>query len=104
MINAIEDGDLPRALRELHLMFEGGGSPYQILGQIGWYVRTKLPNRSERRVPAAIRAVFETDFALKTSGGDPQVLLERLLVELCDGRSGKRAAGGPHAMSWGRGR
>jgi DNA polymerase III delta subunit len=97
MIDAIGEGDLPFALRELHLMLEGGGSPYQILGQIGWYARTKLPARAEGRVPAAVRAVFETDLALKTSRGDPQVLLERLIVELCEGRGGRRATSGPRA-------
>jgi hypothetical protein len=31
-------------------------------------------------------AVFRTDLALKSSGGDPRVLLERLVVELCGRR------------------
>jgi DNA polymerase III delta subunit len=35
------------------------------------------------RIPAAVDALFRTDFALKTSAGDPRVLLERLVVELC---------------------
>jgi DNA polymerase III delta subunit len=34
-------------------------------------------------VPAAIEALFRTDLELKSSGGDPRVLLERLVVELC---------------------
>ena len=33
--------------------------------------------------PAAVDALFRTDLDLKTSGGDPRVLLERLVVELC---------------------
>jgi DNA polymerase III delta subunit len=36
------------------------------------------------RLRAAIEAVFRTDLALKSSGGDPKVLLERLVVELCE--------------------
>jgi len=51
-----------------------------ILGQIRWFVATKL---QPGRVPAAVDAVFRTDLALKSSGGDPRVLLERLVVELC---------------------
>jgi hypothetical protein len=35
-------------------------------------------------VQTAIEAVFRTDLALKSSGGEPRILLERLVVELCD--------------------
>jgi len=38
-----------------------------------------------RRVPAAVAALFRTDLDLKSSGGDPRVLLERLVVELSAG-------------------
>ena len=34
----------------------------------------------------AIDTVYRTDLALKSSGGDPRVLLERLVVELCERR------------------
>ena len=34
------------------------------------------------RVKDAVEAVFRTDLALKSSGGDPRILLERLVVEL----------------------
>jgi DNA polymerase III delta subunit len=36
------------------------------------------------RLGSAVNAVFRTDLALKTSAGEPRVLLERLVVELCD--------------------
>jgi len=36
-----------------------------------------------RDLPGAVDALLRTDLALKTSGGDPRVLLERLIVELC---------------------
>ena len=35
------------------------------------------------RLGAAIEALLRTDLALKSSGGDPRILLERLVVELC---------------------
>jgi hypothetical protein len=35
------------------------------------------------RVPAAVDALFRTDVAMKSSGGDTRVLLERLVAELC---------------------
>jgi DNA polymerase III delta subunit len=62
---------------------EAGAVPYMILGQLAWFVRDKLANIDARRVPAAVEALFRTDLDLKTSGGDPRVLLERLVVELC---------------------
>ena len=81
--NAIQRGDGAEALRQVALALESGGVPYMILGQLGWFVREKLPASDPRRVPAAIEALFRTDLDLKSSGGDPRVLLERLVVELC---------------------
>ena len=78
--NAIERRDASRALRELGAMIDNGGVPYMILGQLAWFVRTKVP---AQKVDAAVEAVFRTDLAMKTSAGDPRVLLERLVVELC---------------------
>lgn len=81
--NAIQRCDAAEALRQIGLAMESGAVPYQILGQLGWFVREKLPGADVRRVPAAIEALFRTDLELKSSGGDPRVLLERLVVELC---------------------
>jgi DNA polymerase III subunit delta len=80
--NAIQRGDAAEALRQLGLAMDGGGVPYMILGQLAWFVREKL---DPRRVRPAIEALFRTDEALKSSGGDPRILLERLVVELCRG-------------------
>lgn len=77
---AIERGAAAEALRELALLMESGAVPYMILGQLAWFVRTRVP---AMKVDAAVEAVFRTDLALKTSGGDPRILLERLVVELC---------------------
>jgi len=77
---AIERGASAEALRELALLMEGGAVPYVILGQLAWFVRTKVP---APRVSTAVEAVFRTDLAIKTSAGDPRTLLERLVVELC---------------------
>jgi hypothetical protein len=44
-------------------------------------VRDRLTD--SRRIPAAVDALLRTDLDLKSSGGDPRVLLERLVVELC---------------------
>lgn len=79
MTNALERGDVAAALRELALKLDQGDEPVMILGQLGWFVRTKLqPNR----VPRAVEALFRTDLSMKTSRGDARVLLERLVVEL----------------------
>ncbi len=84
---AIEQGAADRALRELGAALDGGAVPYMVLGQLAWVARTKLTGA---RVAPAIEAVFRTDLALKQSGGEPRVLLERLVVDLC----GTAAAGG----------
>ena len=90
--NAIQRGDRAEALRQLALALEGGGVPYQILGQLAWFAREKLPAFDPRRVRPAVEALFRTDLDLKSSGGDPRVLLERLVMELCGGPQMKGAA------------
>jgi DNA polymerase-3 subunit delta len=80
---AIQRGDTAEALRQIALAMEAGGVPYMILGQLGWFVREKLAMSDPRRVPRAVEALFRTDLDLKSSAGDPRVLLERLVVELC---------------------
>jgi DNA polymerase-3 subunit delta len=80
MTNAIERGSTGEALRELAMKIDAGEYAPMILGQVRWFVANRL---EPRRVRAAVDALFRTDLALKTSGGDPRVLLERLVVELC---------------------
>jgi DNA polymerase III subunit delta len=77
--NAISRRDAREALKELGLALDGGAVPYFVLGQIR-FAAEKLP---AVRVAGGMDAVFRTDLALKTSAGDPRVLLERLVVELC---------------------
>jgi DNA polymerase-3 subunit delta len=81
--NAIQNRNAGEALRQLALALDAGAVPYMILGQLGWFVRDKLGNSDPRRIPAAIEALLRADLDLKSSGGDPRVLLERLVVELC---------------------
>ena len=85
MTNAIQRGDTRRGVAQLGLSLESGAVPYMILGQLAWFVREKLPTIDPRRVRPAVEALFRTDLELKSSGGDPRVLLERLVVELCRG-------------------
>jgi DNA polymerase III subunit delta len=85
--NAIDRGDAASALRELGLALDGGAVPFMLMGQIRWAAE-KLPSS---RLRPAIDALFRTDIALKSSGGDPRILLERLVVELC-------ASGARHAF------
>ncbi len=92
MANAIEDGRTSEALRQLGLMLDGGAAPEQILGQLGWLVRAKFPYAAPDSVPAAVDSLFRTDHDLKRSGGDPRVLLERLVVELCGGKRARAGA------------
>ncbi len=93
--NAIAAGDAPAALRHVQLMVENGSSPFQMLGQLGWWVRTKMTQVAPDRVGAAVRALFRADAESKL-GRDPQVVLERLVVELCGpaAPAGRGEAGG----------
>jgi DNA polymerase-3 subunit delta len=81
--SAIQRGHTAEALRQLALALDGGSVPYMILGQLAWFVRERLVESDPRRVPAAVESLFRTDVDLKSSAGDPRVLLERLVVELC---------------------
>jgi DNA polymerase III delta subunit len=91
MTNAIESGQAGEALRQLGLIFDAGAVPEKVLGQLAWLVRSKFPAIAPGEVAGAVEAVFRTDQDLKRSAGDPRVLLERLIVELC---AGKRARAG----------
>lgn len=90
--NALGAGDAARGLRELALRLERGDSPHAIVGQLRWWVSNRLAESSPDRVKPALEALLRTDLALKSSGGDDQVLLERLVVELTGrpvGRGGR---------------
>ena len=82
-------------------MLEAGAPPEKILGQLGWLVRTKFPVLVPGGVRAAVEALFRTDLDLKRSAGEPRVLLERLVVELCTGRGARvtRPSTSPPAAS-----
>lgn len=77
--NAIQRNDVREALRELGLAFEGGDVAVKILGQI----RIAAEKLTGPRLRPAMDALFRTDIALKSSGGDARILLERLVVEMC---------------------
>jgi DNA polymerase-3 subunit delta len=93
MARAVERGSAKAALRELGLALDAGASPYMVLGQLAWVVRTNMPRFARARVADATDAVFRTDLAMKSSGGEPRVLLERLVVELCGPARGASARG-----------
>jgi DNA polymerase III subunit delta len=80
--NAIQRNDVREALREVGRSLEAGMVPFFILGQL----RLAAQRLPARRVKSAVEAVFRTDIALKSSGGDPRILIERLVVELCESR------------------
>ena len=94
VVNAIGDGDVGRALRETALRFDRGDSPHQLLGQLRWWVCAQLAKGAPDRVKPAIDALLRTDLALKSSGGDARILVERLVVEIT-GRPVARPQWGP---------
>ena len=85
--NAIERRDTAVALRELAISLEDGVYPLMVLGQLAWLARTRL------ELSEVVDAIFRTDQALKSSRGEPRILLERLVVQMCAAtgeRSGRR--------------
>ncbi len=91
--DALSAGDAAKALRELAIKLDRGDSPHAVLGQLRWWVSSRLAEGEGGRVRPAIEAVKRTDLALKSSGGDDRALLERLIVELA-GRPLARTGGG----------
>ena len=53
-----------------------------MVGQLRWWVSSKLSQFRPDRVRPALEALLRTDLALKSSGGDERVLMERLIVDL----------------------
>jgi DNA polymerase-3 subunit delta len=88
--DAIRAGNAGEALKQLNAALENGAAPFFLLGQLR-FVAERTPGP---RLRDAVGAVFRTDLALKSSGGDQKLLLERLVVELC-GESRGRVGGGP---------
>jgi DNA polymerase-3 subunit delta len=84
--NAIEGSNAAEALHQLGLALDAGARPEMVLGQVR-IAAEKVPGP---RLAAAIDALLRADLALKSSGGDPRILLERLVVELCAPRRGGR--------------
>lgn len=84
--NALGRSDVVTALRQLALAMDAGAAPQMILGQLGHWARTSLPGIAPARVKPAVDALLRTDLDLKSSTGEPRVLLERLVVELCGRR------------------
>jgi DNA polymerase-3 subunit delta len=82
VVNAIADGDTARALLQAAQRLDRGDSPHALVGQLRWWVSSRLVEADPSRVPPAIDALLRTDLALKSSGGDERVLVERLVVEL----------------------
>ncbi|HVZ19458.1 MAG TPA: hypothetical protein VG871_00270 [Vicinamibacterales bacterium] len=82
VVNAIAEGDAARALIETGRRLERGDSPHALVGQLRWWVSSRLAEGDPSRVKPALDALLRTDLALKRSGGEDRVLLERLVVEL----------------------
>lgn len=82
---AIWNGNPGAALREIDAQFEAGAIAPMILGQIRAAV---IRLRPDARARQALRAVLDTDLAIKSSQGEPRFVLERLVVEVCAGGPG----------------
>jgi DNA polymerase-3 subunit delta len=80
LMEAVQNANAARALREVSALIESGIQPPVILGQLR---AATIRLRPDARVKSGLEAVFRTDVAIKSSSGTPQYLLECLVVELC---------------------
>ena len=80
LMDAVQNANASRALREISALIEGGVQPFVILGQLR---AATIRLRPDSRVKNGLEAVMRTDVAIKSSAGTPQHLLECLAVELC---------------------
>ena len=88
------DGDAARALRETALRLDAATRRTRWSGSCDGGCRRGWPRPTPARVKPALDALLRTDLALKSSGGDERVLLERLVVELTGRPLAAAAAGG----------
>lgn len=77
---AIWNSNAAAALAEVAAQFDAGAPPVMVLGQIRAAAGRLRP---DARAKNGLDLVLRTDLALKSSGGHPKFLLERLVVELC---------------------
>lgn len=80
LMDAVQNSNAARALREVSIMIDSGVQPPLILGQLR---AATIKLRPDARVKSGLEAVLRTDQAIKSSAGTPQHLLECLVVELC---------------------
>lgn len=85
LMRAIERGDARSALRELRIRLDAGDNVFKIVGQIAGSLRNPKSRVPDARLRLAVDALWRVDTDLKSSGGDPRMLLERLVVELSGG-------------------
>ncbi|HUQ88348.1 MAG TPA: DNA polymerase III subunit delta [Vicinamibacterales bacterium] len=80
LMEAVQNSNASRALREVSALIDSGIQPPVILGQLR---AATIRLRGDQRVKNGLDAVLRTDQAIKSSSGTPQYLLECLVVELC---------------------
>jgi DNA polymerase-3 subunit delta len=80
LMEAVQNANAARALREVSALIDSGIQPPVILGQLR---AAAIRLRPDARVKNGLDAVFRADLAIKSSAGTPQHLLECLVVELC---------------------
>ena len=85
LMRAIERGDARSALRELRIRLDAGDNVFKIVGWIASNLRSPKSRVPDARLRLAVDALWRVDTDLKSSGGDPRMLLERLVVELSGG-------------------
>ncbi len=115
LVNAIGERNMAGALGALATVLEAGHHPVEVLAYVGYRVhdlwraaeigrrpgvwfRPEVLQQVRLHQPAALRrgaiALFDADRRLKSSGGDPRLILERLVRQLTSGEEADRGAVG----------
>ena len=97
MTHAIERGSAGDALRELGLMMDNGAVPYMILGQLAWFVRTKVP---APKVSVCGRSGLPHGSRHQNICGRSARAAGALVVELCGGSVSAGPFGPGSPVQW----
>ncbi|HHH76412.1 MAG TPA: DNA polymerase III subunit delta [Phycisphaerae bacterium] len=80
--NAIDRGNVTKALQVLDGMLTKRGDEFAVLGLIAWHLRKTFAKQSSARSGASFRKLIQADLAMK-SGTDPVSAIRDLVVSLC---------------------
>ncbi|RLA78914.1 MAG: DNA polymerase III subunit delta [Deltaproteobacteria bacterium] len=82
MVEAMEHGDLDRAISVLERIWRHGDPSPKILGAIAWRIRDRLKKGGDGRLVRALRRLQALDLEVKRRGTAAKLLLAEMILEL----------------------